>query len=196
MNRFNPLGPDSITSSFLKTLTLRGLQPDHRTSSSKLLKNTTDMANCFPDPPLPGTFQPDSNAYRCYLHRLPHVNFTLINDPPAALCCIACDDTVPIELHQCTKCGLTLCGVCVYVITDGLIRGDLRRLIEHVARWKVGYSREFLEREKVEAAKEWEAYGKMKAEAESRQAQVYMDRLFARMMENFTAEGERRHAGP
>lgn len=193
MNRFKPQESDSINSNFLKTLALRGLQPDHRANSSKFRTNTTDMATHFPGPSQPDHCQPDSDAYRCYLHKLPHVDFTLINDPPATLCCIACDDTAPIELHQCTKCGLTLCGVCVYVITDRLIRGDLRRLIEHVARWKVGYSLAFLEREKAEAAREWEEYGKIKAEAESRRVQEYMDCLFEKMMENFTVEGKRRH---
>lgn len=194
MSRFGPRGSDSFTSSFLKTLALRGLQPDHRTNCSKSLRDTTDMASltCFPDLPPPSGCQHDSNEYRCYLHKLPHIVFQPIGSQQAITsCCMACDDIVPLELYQCTKCNLTLCGVCVYVITDRLVRGDLRRLIEHVARWKVGYSRAFLEREKAEAVKEWETSGREKAEAESKILQVDMDRMFAQMMEGFAKHGKR-----
>lgn len=192
MSRFNPQRSDFSSTSFLKTLALRGLQPDHRTNRSKSLTNITDMAclSCFPDLPSPSGFQPDSNEYRCYLHKLPHIVFQLIGCPQEASCCMACDDVASFELYQCTKCNLTLCGVCVYVITDRLVRGDLRRLIEHVARWKVGYSRAFLEREKAEAAKEWEAFGKKQAEAESKILQVDMDRMFAQMVEGFATQGK------
>lgn len=193
MSRFKPQGSDSPSTSFLKALALRGLQPDHRTNCPKSLTNRTDMAclTCFPDLPPPSDCQPDSNEYRCYLHKLPHIVFQLIGSPQETSCCMACDDIVPFELYQCTKCNLTLCGVCVYVITDRLVRGDLRRLIEHVARWKVGYSQAFLEREKAEAVKEWEAFGKRQAEAESKILQVDMDRMFAQMVKGFATQGKR-----
>lgn len=76
------------------------------------------------------------------------------------------------------------------MITDRLVRGDLRRLIEHVARWKVGYSQAFLEREKAEVAKDWEAFGKKQAEAESKIVQMDMDRMFAQMVEGFATQGK------
>lgn len=201
MHRFKAQGLDSSTSSFIKSLALRGLQPDHRADSSKSRINTTNMESftCFPGLPQPSDCQPDSDRYRCYLHKLPHIVFSLIDNPSTTSCCMACDDTGPFELHQCTKCGLRLCGLCVYMITDGLIRGDLRRLIEHVARWKVGYSRMFLERERAETARDWKTHGKLKAEAETetemRWMQKDIDRLFEKIVESFTSEGERKRGG-
>jgi len=55
-----------------------------------------------------------------------------------------------MALNQCTKCDLQLCSACAFILVHGNCRGNLKRLIAQVARWKLGYSVEFLEREAEE----------------------------------------------
>ncbi|KAI5841572.1 hypothetical protein DFP73DRAFT_586421 [Morchella snyderi] len=96
---------------------------------------------------------PTSHLYRNYLHKLPHMRFTE-HDAPGT--CLACDVTTASTHYTCNSCGLALCSICHYLITEDAIRGSLRLLIQHVARWKFGYSAGFLEREREEAEREKE----------------------------------------
>lgn len=174
------------TPSFVSKLASRGLQPDRRA-----LLDAINMASHTNPPSGSHDSQLNANVYKAYLHKLPHLAFCLIENPSSSSFCMACDDTTPLELHGCEKCGLTLCGMCQYLITDHLIRGDLRRLIQHVARWKLGYSQVFLEREKAENIDDWNRYGeRMKEEVEGGKTQEDIDRLFEKVMQSFTAGGE------
>ncbi|KAH0612326.1 uncharacterized protein H6S33_010378 [Morchella sextelata] len=96
---------------------------------------------------------PTSHLYKNYLHKLPHTHFT---EHAAPGTCLACDITTASTHYTCDGCGLALCSICHYLITEDAIRGSLRLLIQHAARWKFGYSADFLERERGEAEREKE----------------------------------------
>ncbi|RPB02559.1 hypothetical protein L873DRAFT_1841707 [Choiromyces venosus 120613-1] len=98
-----------------------------------------------------------SFVYKRYLHKLPHSVFFIVKNHPESAVCMACDETPCTVLNQCTKCSLQLCSACAFILVHGNCRGNLKRLIAQVARWKLGYSVEFLEREAEE-----ERTGRMK----------------------------------
>lgn len=110
---------------------------------------------------------------------------------------MVCDDTNPFELYACVHCGLQLCGVCQFLITDPLIRGDLKRLIQHIARWKLGYSDAFLEREEAERINERQKR-EMIAKQEIEDGEIIqrdIDKLFERMIDAFKAENREDESG-
>lgn len=88
------------------------------------------------------------SRYRDYLHKLPHTAFNTVK-VDENVCCMACDGFHP-TLEQCTKCGLQLCGDCSSLIVQSRCRGSLHTLIGIVARWKRGFSSQFLNREEDE----------------------------------------------
>ena len=91
-----------------------------------------------------------SFVYKRYLHKLPHSVFFIVKNHSESAACMACDERPCMALNQCTKCGLQLCSACAFILVHGNCRGNLKRLIAQVARWKLGYSVEFLEREAEE----------------------------------------------
>ena len=91
---------------------------------------------------------PLAHPYRRFMHKHSHTVFTS-STPPTPLACICCDVAYE-EIFQCASCDLKLCVICKDTITTNLIRGDLRRLVAHSARWKLGYSTKLLEREQRE----------------------------------------------
>ncbi|KAG0634589.1 hypothetical protein HOY80DRAFT_985722 [Tuber brumale] len=91
-----------------------------------------------------------SFVYKRYLHKLPHSAFFVVKNHSESAACMACDETPCMALNQCTKCDLQICSACVFILVRGNCRGNLKRLIAQVARWKLGYSVEFLEREAEE----------------------------------------------
>ncbi|CUS15331.1 unnamed protein product [Tuber aestivum] len=88
-----------------------------------------------------------SFIYKRYLHKLPHSAFFVVKNHSESAACMACDEAPCMALNQCTKCDLQLCSACAFILVHGNCRGNLKRLIAQVARWKLGYSVEFLERE-------------------------------------------------
>ncbi|KAI5782931.1 hypothetical protein FPQ18DRAFT_310978 [Pyronema domesticum] len=70
------------------------------------------------------------------------------------LCCIACNIWTWVA-QKCSKCDLILCSQCVNVITRSDVRGNLKFVISVQARWKFGYSQEFMDREKSEAIRDY-----------------------------------------
>ncbi|KAI5852091.1 hypothetical protein BZA05DRAFT_451975 [Tricharina praecox] len=91
-------------------------------------------------------YQHLNSPHRQYLHKRPHTYFL----PALSLSlCLACDRY--FTTHVCASCALKLCSRCAELITSRLMRGSLARLVAAVARHKLGYAEEFLERESYEA---------------------------------------------
>ncbi|KAH8145318.1 uncharacterized protein LAJ45_10598 [Morchella importuna] len=128
---------------------------------------------------------PTSHLYKDYLHKLPHTHFT---EHAAPGTCLACDVTTAVTHYTCDSCGLALCSVCHYLITEDAIRGSLRLLIQHAARWKFGYSAGFLERERAEKEAEWERE-RVEAEREKERVKEREKERLARVVEEEDEEG-------
>ena len=90
-----------------------------------------------------------SSTYRNFLHNMPHTVFHPRRRTDSVPC-MACSVS-PCAL-ACTRCELELCESCAAYMRARLVNGNLARLISLVARWKLGYSQAFLEREHSEAA--------------------------------------------
>ncbi|PWW74518.1 hypothetical protein C7212DRAFT_345897 [Tuber magnatum] len=112
---------------------------------SKKPPSTTTTTN-----PMDHKESSSSFVYKRYLHKLPHSAFFVVKNHSESAACMACDETPCMALNQCTKCDLQLCSACAFILVHGNCRGNLKRLIAQVARWKLGYSAEFLEREAQE----------------------------------------------
>ncbi|KAA8911849.1 hypothetical protein FN846DRAFT_904050 [Sphaerosporella brunnea] len=78
--------------------------------------------------------------YRDYLHKLPHTQYTRMASGGV---CIACDG--PAARYKCSRCTLLLCRGCKDIMPR--VGGDMLRLISRVARWKLGYSKKYLQEE-------------------------------------------------